>query len=155
MCIWYDLLVPCMGTSYWKKTLTCFCCFCVDSNFLDYENLPSTNQWELEVLIPNNVGYVRVPLKMPLRKRTGMNLDLMVITFLHFLGGQLCCELKRRKHRRGGLLHLTMHQDSLHFLKTFHLSLGTTIQRWWHGSGWEILSEVGSFRILICSIEEF
>jgi hypothetical protein len=34
----------------------------------------------------------------------------------------------RRKHSRGGLLHLTMHQDCLPFLKTFHLSLGITIQ---------------------------
>jgi hypothetical protein len=44
-----------------KKNLACFCCFCcfcVDYNFSTCENLPWTKNWEVEVLIPNNMGYV-------------------------------------------------------------------------------------------------
>jgi hypothetical protein len=41
-----------------KKTLTCFCCFYVDSNFSTCKNLPWTQCWEVEVLIHINVAYV-------------------------------------------------------------------------------------------------
>jgi hypothetical protein len=41
-----------------KKQLACFCYFYVDYNFSTCENLPWTKNWEVEVLIPNNVGYV-------------------------------------------------------------------------------------------------
>lgn len=35
-----------------KKSLSCFCCFCVNGNFATCENLPWTKEWEVEVLIP-------------------------------------------------------------------------------------------------------
>jgi hypothetical protein len=41
-----------------KKFLACFYYFCVDSNFSTCENLPWTQCWEVEVLIPTNVMYV-------------------------------------------------------------------------------------------------
>jgi hypothetical protein len=41
-----------------KKNLACFCSYCVDFAFLARENLPWTKEWEVEVLILNNVGYV-------------------------------------------------------------------------------------------------
>ncbi len=42
-----------------KKSLACFCCLCVDCNFSACENLPWTKNMKVEVLIPNNMGYVR------------------------------------------------------------------------------------------------
>ncbi len=42
-----------------KKSSTCFCYFCVDSEFSSCENLPSTKEWEVELLVRNNVGYVQ------------------------------------------------------------------------------------------------
>jgi hypothetical protein len=41
-----------------KKNLACFCSYCVDFAFLACENLPWTKEWEVEVIILNNVGYV-------------------------------------------------------------------------------------------------
>jgi len=42
-----------------KKISICFCYFCVGYEFSSCENFPWTKEWEVEVLIPNNVGYVR------------------------------------------------------------------------------------------------
>jgi hypothetical protein len=41
-----------------KKNLACFCCFCVDFNFIACENVPWTKEWEIEVLIPNSTSFV-------------------------------------------------------------------------------------------------
>jgi hypothetical protein len=41
-----------------KKSLSCFCCFCVDGNFLACDNIPWTKDWEVEMLIPSNIAFV-------------------------------------------------------------------------------------------------
>jgi hypothetical protein len=75
-----------------------------------HPHLTSGFLWMWSCHVQTMLAMYRVPFKMPFKMRTRMNLDLMVITlFLHFLGGQLCYEFKRREHKRGGLLHLIMH----------------------------------------------
>jgi hypothetical protein len=41
-----------------KKSLSYFCCLCVDGNFLVCENVPWTKEWEVEVLVPSNTTFV-------------------------------------------------------------------------------------------------
>ncbi len=41
-----------------KKSLSYFCCLCVDTNFLACQNVPWTQSWEVEVLIHDNASYV-------------------------------------------------------------------------------------------------
>lgn len=43
--------------------MACFCCFCIDFNFQACENLAWIQQWKVEVLIPKNVGYVRIAME--------------------------------------------------------------------------------------------
>ena len=42
-----------------KKSLSCFCYFCVDGNFATCESLPWTEEWDVEVLIPCSTTFVR------------------------------------------------------------------------------------------------
>ncbi len=42
-----------------KKSLSCFCYFCVDGNFATCENLPWIEEWEVEVLILHSTTFVR------------------------------------------------------------------------------------------------
>ncbi len=46
------------------KNLAYFCYFCVDSNFPTYKNLPWTQCWEVEVLIPTNVAYAHIAIEI-------------------------------------------------------------------------------------------
>jgi hypothetical protein len=41
-----------------RKTLAHFCCFCVDLNFFACENLAWIEHWQVEMLIPNSMGYI-------------------------------------------------------------------------------------------------
>ncbi len=41
-----------------KKNLSCFYCFCVDGIFLAYDNIPWTEDWEVKMLIPNNITFI-------------------------------------------------------------------------------------------------
>jgi hypothetical protein len=41
-----------------KRSLACFCCFYLDSNYTKCVNLAWTKAWDVEVLIPRNYGYV-------------------------------------------------------------------------------------------------
>jgi hypothetical protein len=41
-----------------KKSMSYFCCFCVDGNFATCENLPWTEEREVEVLIPCSTKFV-------------------------------------------------------------------------------------------------
>jgi hypothetical protein len=41
-----------------EKSLSCFCCFCVDANFLACDNILWTKNWEVEMLIPSNIAFV-------------------------------------------------------------------------------------------------
>ncbi len=75
------------------------------------------------MLIPNNVGNVCDAIEEENWDEFGLDGDNLASCIS--LGDNLPI---RRKHSRGGFLHLTMHQDCLPFLKTFHLSLGITIQ---------------------------
>lgn len=51
-----------------KKNLTCFCYFCVDSNFSACKNLPWTQCWEVDVLIPPNVTYAHSTMEIAFRE---------------------------------------------------------------------------------------
>ncbi len=42
-----------------KKNLSYFCCFCVDGNFVACDNIPWNENWEVEILIPSNITFVR------------------------------------------------------------------------------------------------
>jgi hypothetical protein len=41
-----------------KMNLSCFYCFCVDGNFLVFDNIPWIKAWEVEMLIPSNTTFV-------------------------------------------------------------------------------------------------
>jgi hypothetical protein len=41
-----------------KKSLACFCCLYLDSNYTKCVNLAWIRTWDVEVLIPKNYGYV-------------------------------------------------------------------------------------------------
>jgi hypothetical protein len=81
-----------------KKSLACLCCLCVDCNFSACGNLPWTKNSEVEVLIPNSVGYVCSPWRLHYKKMSGIHMEMMVITLLFiFQLEAICCECKRRK----------------------------------------------------------
>jgi hypothetical protein len=42
-----------------KKNLACFCCFCMDGNYQACENIPWTEEWDVEVLNASSTAYVR------------------------------------------------------------------------------------------------
>jgi hypothetical protein len=42
-----------------KKSLSCFSCFCVDDNFLACDNILWTKDWEVDMLIPSNISFIR------------------------------------------------------------------------------------------------
>ncbi len=46
-----------------KNSLSCFCCFCRDSNFATCENVLKTKEWDADVLIHNDVILYKVPWK--------------------------------------------------------------------------------------------
>jgi hypothetical protein len=41
-----------------KKNLSCFYYFCVDGNFVTCENLPWTEEWEVDIFIPCSTTFV-------------------------------------------------------------------------------------------------
>ncbi len=49
-----------------KKSLACFCYFCVDSNFSSCENLPWTQCWEVEILVLTSVVNVHSAMEIAL-----------------------------------------------------------------------------------------
>ncbi len=58
-----------------KKSLSCFCCFYVDGNFFACENVPWTEEWEVEVLVPCNTTFVHEIMLGVFMKMIGINLE--------------------------------------------------------------------------------
>jgi len=66
-----------------KKSLACFCYFCLDSNFQACEKLPWTNKWEVEVLIFDNMAYVHNAMEVAFQvDEWDEYMEMMVITWL-------------------------------------------------------------------------
>jgi spore maturation protein CgeB len=84
-----------------KKSLACFCCFCLDSNFQSREKLPWTNEWEVEVLILDSVAYVHSAMEVTFQvDEWDEYMDMMVITWLPTCHWETILEWMQKKEMK-------------------------------------------------------
>jgi hypothetical protein len=109
-----------------KNNLVCFCCLCVDLEFLACENLPWTKEWEVEVLIPNNARYVRHAMEDAFQKDKWdeYNVDGDHLAFCISMGDNFAINFEDKNEERMDFYVLVCMKDAFNFHKPFKCPWG-------------------------------